>query len=267
MAGKNAVERRVGYFIEKRLMRNIDALIVVNQYVAQLFRERYGDHPVTIVQNTPLLPSEDELRDEETNYWRSTYHLADTDVLLLFQGGITPERGLEECIQALSDLPERYKLILLGGGRIKTRLRQLAEDWQVSERVFMHDQVPPEDILWYTKQADIGLVMYKNTCQNNYYSTPNKVFEYMLAGIPTIASNHPGKQYVVEAHETGVCVPETPRDIRDAVLHISEHADQYRRNAREKRSKLSWQEEKQSLVLLYQRLSHELAHVERGQVS
>lgn len=252
MAGKNPLERKMGYVIEKFLIKKIDHLIVVNTYVAEKFTEQYGKYPVTIVQNTPVLPEESELGEEQENYWRKTYNLAETDRILLFQGGLTAERGLEECIQALAELPREYKFILLGEGRIKGKLEELADELNVRDRVYFHPQVSPEGILWYTKQADIGLVIYKNTCANNYFSTPNKVFEYMFAGIPTIASDHPGKSYVVEKNETGLCVPETPQAIKGAVEYVSKHYDKYRDNALDKRAQLCWQQEKKGLVRMYQ---------------
>lgn len=254
MAGKNPVEKRVGYWIEKRLIKHIDHLITVNPYTEKEFHKRYGMIPSTIVQNTPILPGEDQLKVVENNYWRQKFNLSHEDIILLYQGGMTPERGIEECISALLLLPSRFKLILLGEGRLKEKLIQMVKDLNLLDRVFFHQQVPPDDILWYTKQADLGLVIYKNTCQNNYLSTPNKIFEYMMAGIPTLASNHPGKSYLVEKEKTGICVEENPQSIKDGIERIMSNYREYQTNCIEKRSAFSWQAEQNKIVGLYQSL-------------
>lgn len=257
MVGKNLIEKRVGYWIENKLIQKINYLIVVNPYVEQEFKSRYGDIPTTVIQNTPILPHADLLQDEKDNYWRLTYNLEDTDIILLYQGGLTPERGIEECINALNVLSQSYKLVILGEGRIKEKLIKLTKDKNLEKRVFFHDQVPASDILWYTKQADIGLVMYKNTSKNNYLSTPNKIFEYMMAGIPTVASNHPGKRYLVEMERTGVCVDETPDSICKGIETVIERYNFYRKNCLEKRYNFSWQQEGTKMVDLYRKIGDE----------
>lgn len=254
MVGKNKIESAVGFWMEKRLIRHIDHLIVVNPQVQRIFQQRYGALPATVIQNTPILPDLDEMLPEPMNYWKDKYGLNDQDILLLYQGGLTPERGIEECIETMLILGDHYKLILLGDGRSKAKLVRMVRSLGLEERVFFHEQVPSEKILWFTKQADIGLVMYKNTCPNNYYSTPNKIFEYMMAGIPAVASDHPGKNYIVEQEQTGVCVQETPEAIKRGIESIVHNYSYYRNQCLQKRERFSWQVEKKQLIKLYDKL-------------
>ncbi|GGK29016.1 hypothetical protein GCM10010965_22330 [Caldalkalibacillus thermarum] len=254
MAGKNALERRVGYWVENRLIRHIDHLIVVNPFVKKEFFKRYGPLPTTVIQNTPVLPDFGQQRPDDVADLRCKYGLCDDDVLLIYQGGLNPERGLEECIQAVALLPERFKLVLMGDGRLKENLQAMVDELGLNKRVFFHEPVPSESLLWYTKQADVGLVIYKNTCLNNYYSTPNKIFEYLLAGIPTVASDHPGKRYVVEGEGTGICVAETPEAIKAGILEVINRLDAFKQNCVVKRTQFCWQKERDKLVKMYQQL-------------
>jgi len=252
MVGKSRLESWVGYKIEKKLIRKIDHLITVNPYAQQFFFDRYGEMPATVIQNTPLWTF-DSIPDIR-NYWREIYQLEPQDMILLYQGGITPQRGIEECIDALRYLPERYKLILLGEGSLLQKIKLKVHDENLSDRVYFHSPVLPSEILGLTAQADIGLVMYKNTCLNNYLSTPNKIFEYFMAGIPTVASNHPGKRYIVEEVGTGVCVEETPIGISKGILKVTEEYEKYRTNCLTRRSEFTWDVEKKKLVEMYQGL-------------
>ncbi|WP_078429737.1 glycosyltransferase [Alkalihalobacterium alkalinitrilicum] len=255
MAGRNSVDRKFGYLMESKLIKRIDHLIVVNPYVEDEFMKMYGERPSTVVQNIPHLKDKAQLlKNESSNYWRDHYNLAESDVLLLYQGGLNPERGIEECIHALALLESQYKLILLGEGRQKQHLLSLVEKLNIQDRVFFHEQVPSDQILWYTKQADIGLVMYKNTSKNNYFSTPNKIFEYLLTGIPSVASKHPGKAYVIEKEKVGVCVEETPEAIKEGIIYISKNYEQFQEACLMKREFYSWDQEKQNLIEVYRTL-------------
>ncbi|PMC36596.1 hypothetical protein CJ195_14265 [Bacillus sp. UMB0899] len=253
MAGRNKVDRSVGYIVERRLFSQIDHFITVNSFMLQQFQINYENKPSTIIQNIPISPDK-RIKSPSKNYWRTKYSILDTDVVLLYQGGLNPHRGIEDCIMALEELPIRFKLVLMGQGRLVGELRDIVKNLNLQDRVFFHEQVPANDVLSYTKQADIGLVMYRNTSKNNYFSTPNKIFEYLQAEIPTVASNHPGKSYIVEKYGTGICVEETPEAIAEGVLQIEENRKQYIMNCMNHKDDLTWDNEKVKLVSLYNSL-------------
>jgi glycosyltransferase involved in cell wall biosynthesis len=239
-------------------MKEIQHLIVVNPYVEKEFKAMYGSHiRSTVIQNTPINTLQQE-ENHSVEPLRKVYGMNDEDVFLLYQGGLTPHRGLELIIQALTYLPEHYKLVLMGAGRSLPSLMALSEELQITNRVFFHPQVHASEVLHYTKQADIGLVMYENTSKNNYFSTPNKIFEYLLAGIPTVASKHPGKQYVVEAEQTGICTDEDPQAIATAIQEIMNHYEEYVANCLSKQEIYTWEHEKEKLQALYAVIEKEL---------
>ncbi|MCM3443789.1 glycosyltransferase [Metabacillus halosaccharovorans] len=257
MAGRNQLDKMVGHYIEQKFYNKADLFITVNKFLVDEFSKKYGIHSnVQIVQNIPFLKEKHiHVKRLERCYFRRKYQLNEEDVILIYQGGVNPHRGLEESIEALSHLPEHFKLVFVGSGRIIESLKQLAIKSGVENRVFFHNQVPSDKLLWYTAQADIGLVMYKNSSKNNYYSTPNKIFEYLLAGIPCVASDHPGKKYIVNEHKTGVCVGETPLEIKEGILEIYRYYKMYEKNCLIASEKISWETEKQNLLSGYQKLN------------
>lgn len=252
MAGRNNLDKKVGYWLEKRLFSKIDHFITVNEFVEKYLVEKYNKQPnTTIIQNIPLLINTEDTPVSQ-NYWRDQYNLSEEDVILLYQGGIAPFRGIEDCILALKELADHYKLVILGNGRIKENLVNLVKYQSMESRVFFHDQVPSDELNWYTKQADIGLVMYKSISLNNFYSTPNKIFEYIQAQIPCVSSDHPGKAYVVKKDITGICVKEDPKSIAAGVVEIVENYREYKENCRLATQKYTWENESRKLRELYQ---------------
>jgi glycosyltransferase involved in cell wall biosynthesis len=74
----------------------------------------------------------------------------------------------------------------------------------------------------YTASAQVGLLFYRNTCRNNYYCAPNKLYEYMMMGLPVITCNYPGLVEFVEGQGIGICVdPEDPKAIAAAINRIA----------------------------------------------
>ncbi|MEB1808287.1 MAG: glycosyltransferase [Bacillaceae bacterium] len=254
MAGRTPFDRKIGYKLEGYYIKKVDHLILVNPYVEEEFNNRYGSRPTTIIQNIPLVEDGKILDDSSDNYWRKKFDLDGKDIILIYQGGINPNRGIEDCIRAMKELPEHYKLVLLGEGTIKGDLADLVIELGLTTKVFFHEQVPSKDILWYTKQADLGLVMYTNSSLNNFLSTPNKIFEYLIAGIPMVASNHPGKSYIINSKNIGVCVDESPADIKHGIEYIMDNYNQYKNNCLEERTSVTWENESQKLIVAYQKL-------------
>lgn len=251
MAGRNPVDRKIGYYMEERLYKKVDFLITVNEVMLSQFDKRYGKKESVIVQNVPIY-SEKLLADKDNrNYFRDTFRLKNNDVILIYQGGLSPHRGIELCISAIAELPDEFKLVIVGQGISESSLKSLTSEMKLNDRIFFHPQVPSSDILWYTSQGDIGLVMYQNTSLNNYYSTPNKIFEYMQAGIPCVASDHPGKTYIVDNYRTGISTEETVEAITQSVLKIHSDYPYYRDNCIIAREIFTWENEKTDLLDLY----------------
>lgn len=258
MAGKNKIEKWLGYKLEKILIKKIDHLIVVNEYCLNFMKNRYGHNITsTILENTQDVFDKFPQKSKKNNYWRDRYKLKEEDVILIYQGGLTKQRGIEECIESLHYLSDKFKLIILGEGPLLPNLESMVKELELEERVFFHEAVPPSNILKLTAQADIGLVMYKNTCLNNYLSTPNKIFEYFISGIPAVSSNHPGKKYIIEKLGIGVCVDEDARSISKGILSVMEHYDTLRNNCLVHRCYHNWDREKKKLIKMYMGLNNE----------
>lgn len=253
MAGRKEVDKKFCYLLEKRNFPAVDHLITVNPFLRDNILARNGKVGSSLIQNIPS-SNNNHVLNPLNDYWRSTYSLSKSKVILLYQGGLSAQRGLEECILALNELEEKFVLVILGHGILKPRLEAIVKEHNLEARVFFHGQVPSDELAWYTKQADIGLVVYRNTSQNNYLSTPNKIFEYMQAGLPVVSSNHPGKSYIIEDEQIGVCVDEKPDAIVKGILLILENITYYKQNCARAVKSWNWENERRRLLNLYQEL-------------
>jgi glycosyltransferase involved in cell wall biosynthesis len=153
---------------------------------------------------------------------------------------------------------------LMGWGSLEDELRQMIRSLGMEERVRMTDPVPPEALLSYTAGADLGVIPYRPVGLNNYYCTPNKLFEYMTAGLPVVASRLPELVRFVEGLRIGRTFdPDKPEEIASAVNRVL--ADRGEREAMRERAieasrRLHWDAQVEGLLRLY-RLAPEPARV------
>lgn len=251
MNGKGRWERMVGYRVEAWWINHVDWLITVNELMEREFKNRYGGELKTaVIRNIPESLKELPL---EKDYFHQKYNLDEQDRVLLYQGGFSRNRGLEELIRSLTYLPDTCKLVLLGFGELIERLTQLVIDLKLTERVFFHEPLLPQEMLRVTAHADVGMVLYQDSCLNNVLSTPNKIYEYIQAGIPIVSSDHPGKAIVVGTYKIGKLVdPQDEKGIAAAVEEILEIPESYLIAGLKAKKQLTWEQEQEQLVQLYQ---------------
>jgi glycosyltransferase involved in cell wall biosynthesis len=142
--------------------------------------------------------------------------------IVVYVGVVTPARCAEEIVEAARLLPDDTVIVLIGpceeGYDIEGAIRARG----VERRVFYYGRVPSvADLEPLTNSADLGLQLQHNCGLNTYYCAPCKLFQYMMAGLPVVASNFPGMIEVVEKNLVGICVdPTDPKAIADAINTI-----------------------------------------------
>ena len=174
--------------------------------------------------------------------------------IALYQGMFYPHRGLENLVEAARAF-RRAHLVFMGWGVLLDALRDLVRERGVADRVRFTEGVPMGELLSFTAGADVGLIPYRNVGLNNYYTSPNKLFEYCAAGVPVAASRFPELTRIVEGMEIGRTFdPERPEEIAAAVNAIvddpSEHA-RYHANAVAAGRQFTWEIESKKLIEVY----------------
>jgi len=182
-----------------------------------------------------------------------------TTPLILHQGAPAPDRGCESLLAAVQRLPGVHLAFLgdpePGYGAI---LRRAAHAHGVHEHVSFLPSVPLEELLANTAQADVGVTLLQDTCENHRLALPNKLFEYIAAHVPVVASALPETLSLVESQGVGWCVP--PGDLaaltQTLSLALSRSGDpELRRRLVSAAAELSWERESARLIGLYERLT------------
>jgi glycosyltransferase involved in cell wall biosynthesis len=206
--------RRVWLAIERWIFPRLRHVITVNDSIAGAYKERYGV-PITVVRNIPMprelgpLPTRAELDLP-----------ADRFILVLQGSGINVQRGGEEAVLAMRELPDAL-LLLIGGGDAWPVLEKLVQEHGLHDRVRLLPRMPYTHMMRYTRNADLGLSLDKDGSLNYKYSLPNKLFDYFHAGIPALVTDLPEVAGIVRRYGAGVVIPQaTPGNIAAAVLAL-----------------------------------------------
>jgi glycosyltransferase involved in cell wall biosynthesis len=122
---------------------------------------------------------------------------------IVLQGaGINVQRGAEEAVEAMRYL-EGTKLMIIGSGDVIDILKSMAEEEGIKGKVSFKGKLPYDEMMKYTSCADLALSLDKDTNLNYRFSLPNKLFDYIQAGTPVLASDLPEVSKVINEHGVG----------------------------------------------------------------
>jgi glycosyltransferase involved in cell wall biosynthesis len=177
----------------------------------------------------------------------------------IYVGGMTEIRGIRQIIEAnrLISARKKIKLVMAGpfsDNGFENEIKANPE-WKKIDYLGV---LPIKDVYKEITAADVGLVCLQPE-PNYVIAQPIKMFEYMAAGIPVIASNFSKYREIIENNKCGLCVdPRDPAKIADAIIHIMEHPDEARKmgeNGRKAvRELYNWEKEEEKLLETYKRL-------------
>ena len=229
--------------LENFIVRRLDAVVVATPIIGQRFQK--VSTRTVVVNNFPIK----DIQFVEPKYGGKQ---------VCYAGGLTFNRGIDSMVAAMHFLPEDFEL-KLAGRYSPTDFRTKLVEMQGWSKVVEIGYVSRKEVREMVAQSVAGLVTLR-PLPNYLESLPIKLFEYMQAGVPVIASNFPYWKTLVEDQGVGVCVdPERPKEIADAMKYISDHPEVAKKMGDQGRKlvaeKYNWEHEAEQLVALYSDLS------------
>ncbi|GER86352.1 hypothetical protein KDW_05140 [Dictyobacter vulcani] len=238
------------------VLPHCEGVIAVSPLIAREFQQRYHLSEVLVLRN--IL---EYCTVAKSDLLRQSLGLSSETRIALYQGGIFANRRLDLLVQAAAFLERDNIIVMMGPSDQKTlvHLQRLISRKGVADRVKIIPPVPYDELLDWTASADIGLIVLDPDYSLSIrLSLPNKLFEYLMAGLPVLSSQLDGVVDILTAYETGRVVTSlTPTNISTAInrmLRDRDELDRMHKNAHNAAKELCWEKEKQQLIHLYQRI-------------
>lgn len=248
--------RRLLCALSTRLLRGMmshcSGIITTSPPMGRELQRRYGGRAPIIVRNIP-----DYQAPVASDRLRQYLGLGPETRISLYQGYLQPDRGLDVLVRAARFLALGIVIVMLGGGPSQPEVEALIAQEGVGDRVKILPPAPHTELLEWTASADIGLAIYRASYSANVQVwMPNKLFEYLMAGLPVLASPIEAIVETVRTYEVGCIVdsiePEEVGRAISAMLADQEALARMHQNTLAAAEReLRWDVEQQQLITLY----------------
>ncbi len=238
------IKKKIWESIEKYIVPKLSLAITVNESIAKIYQEKYKIQFYAI-RNVPELL---EIQQVKT---REELNLPLHKKIIILQGtGINIHRGAEELVQAMQYIDDNYFLLIIGGGDVIHHLKLLTKQLNLNNKILFLDRMSPQELYHYTVNSDIGISIDKPTNLNYIYSLPNKIFSYIQAHVPILASRLPEIENIINHYQIGSFIDKhQPEHIAQRIKETIQHPQypQWKQNTYKAAEEQTWNIEKEKL--------------------
>lgn len=245
--GLAGMRKRVSKLMERTFMPFVSQVIVVGPSIADWYRQAYPGKPVHVVRNIPDGTMASGMR---RSVLREKSGAKDDEILLLYQGLLTKGRAIEMLLEAIAETRNKsVRAVFMGDGPLGPQVRDAADQ---HDNVSFIPAVPPDEVLEHTIGADVGVCAIENICLSYHLSLPNKLFEYIAAGLPLVIFPRPDQQVIVEECGNGWVIEEDANALTAFLDNLDRaQIESGRHNARISMQRFSWHEEARRYAAVY----------------
>jgi glycosyltransferase involved in cell wall biosynthesis len=222
---------------DARVWRDADGYVAITEGLARELSRRFGERPrVAVVPDGVRLDRADHMRATDRP---GTDRAGSTDqkpFTIGYAGHLYPWKGVHLVIEAIAALPDTRGLIIGGHEREGDleRLRALVDQLDCTSRVTFTGRVAPVDVAPLLKQADVLTLPNPASAISTAFTSPLKLFEYMAAGRPIVASDLQSiREVLTDGHNALLVEPGNPQALTAAVRRLKEEPGLGERLARQ----------------------------------
>ncbi|MBS4072739.1 MAG: glycosyltransferase [Algoriphagus sp.] len=213
--GTKRIESVIIKLIEGFSWKSIDLFITVSDSIHDWYIKKYGINNGIVILNSPVISACNAI---ESNYLRRKYEIPIEKKIFIYVGMLMPGRGIDLYLDVFQDERVDSHIVFLGYGIYDLEIREMSLS---NEKIHLHEPVEHSEVVGIISTADFGLCMIENISLSDYYCLPNKLFEYIFAGLPVIASRNPEIENLVIKYKLGVCCDNSKEDLIRCINNVS----------------------------------------------
>lgn len=244
--GLVGIEKKAKRWMEHSLIRYVNKIITVSDSIANEYARLYKVPKPYLVLNCPVY-KEQPKRD----LFRENLGIRLDQTIFLYQGGLSKGRGIELLLESFTGLESDLNvLVFMGYGPLEDMIKKKASEFN---SIFFHPPVPPDVLLSYTSAADYGVAFIEDSCLSYRYCLPNKMFEYLMAGLPVLTSNLHEMKRLVDTENVGIVTQEnTVEGFREAIAaSLNQDYKAVQEKVFEARRRYCWEDQEKVLKEIY----------------
>ncbi len=236
--------KKIWKTLEQMILPKLKDILTVSPSIVMLYKEEYNIDS-KLLRNVPFslkdIPKVENIRE-------------DGKKILLYQGAINVNRGIEYMVKSMKYIDNAI-LYILGKGDVYDQIRSLITELHLEEKVKMLGEIPLEKLSGYTVQADLGLSLEEDMGLNYRFALPNKLFNYIQAGLPVLVSYLPEMKNLVQHYNVGKNIEKhDEKHIAEMIKSMIEDNDSmvtWRENSKKAAKELNWENEKHVIESLF----------------
>jgi len=250
-AGVSGFRKKMLFVFERFFIKYADQTITVGDKIAEEYARLYSIIKPAVVMNCPVLKD----KEYDRSLLRKQFSIADETILLMVQGTLTPDRGIQETLDAFIKVNRKdMALVFMGYGSMEPVIKEYAAK---QSNIYFMPSVAPEVVVNYTASADVGLAFIENASLSYYYSLPNKFFEYIHADLAIISWPLYEIKQIIEKENIGVITDDfTIESIEKVLQNLNKNKiEQYKKNVKNLKNQYNWQQQEKVLLNVYKNLN------------
>ncbi len=240
----SSTKKNIWLAIEKACITKTDKQYTVCDSIAKFYNEKYYIN-MEVIRNLPFS------KQNLSNY-------TERKNILIYQGALNKERGIETLIEAMQYI-EDYKLIIAGKGDLESYLHELTNKLSLTDKIEFTGNLSFDKLYNLTKTAKLGFSIETGSSLNYKYALPNKIFDYIQAGVPVLCADFPEMKTIIETFKVGeTFTGNTAKELSKKILSMlnsNESLITYHNNCITASKELNWENEEKKLIRIFEALT------------
>lgn len=207
-------------WIEKLCWSKINHLITVSSSIGNWYNKNLGDKATTIILNSPRSKPQSS---KPVMTLRQTYNLGVNDKIFIYLGGFEKGRSIELILEAFIQLRKKdYYLVFMGFGSLQNYIQEFVNK---SDNILIHPPVSSNEVHEVLSNSTAGFCLIENVSLSDFYSLPNKLFEYLSANIQVIGSELPEIKDLIDKNNLGAITKLNVNNLKKAILDVGQSSN------------------------------------------
>jgi len=245
--GLSGFLKKLHKLLEKKLIYKCAHVITVSESIQDWYKKEYSIDNVSCIYNAPRYTDD---FDANNDYFRKHFDIPSDSMIFLYQGILDVARGLDLLIDCFKTLSNKYVVIFMGDGSLSEYIQTEADS---VDNIFYHEVVPMSKLKDTTSSADYGMSLIAPISLNEEYCMPNKLFEYIMYGVPVIGFNTKDQAEFIKKHDIGYVLEKyDATSLKELILSIdSKKYTVLKEHVKKIRKDISWDAMEKQLLDIY----------------